>query len=231
ATVNPITPWDWNWDGKQFEGPNSQNATASGDATTGVTMHSRHLLLIRHGQYEFAQDDKDCHLTELGREQLAHTGRRLRQLNLPYERMVVSTMTRATESAEEIRKQLPRISAESCELIREGAPFPGEPPIPNWKPSEEEFRVDGQRIESAFKKYVHRAGARQKADTFELFVCHANVIRYFICRALQLPPEAWIRFSLDNGSITWLTIRPNGRVSLRWLGNSGHMPPEKLSLS
>lgn len=48
-------------------------------------------------------------------------------------------------------------------------------------------------------------------------------------RALQFPPEGWLRLSLNNGSITWLTIRPNGRVSLRTFGDSGHMLPEAIT--
>lgn len=60
-------------------------------------------------------------------------------------------------------------------------------------------------------------------------VCHANVIRYFVCRALQFPPEAWLRFSLHHASITWLTVMPDGRVSLRLYGDSGHMPIEYLT--
>ena len=31
--------------------------------------------------------------------------------------------------------------------------------------------------------------------------------RYFVCRALQFPPEAWLRISLKHASITWITIR------------------------
>ena len=36
-----------------------------------------------------------------------------------------------------------------------------------------------------------------------------NVCRYFVCRALQFPPEAWLRISLKHASITWITIRSN----------------------
>eukprot|EP00966_Prymnesium_polylepis_P118079 2730309-Prymnesium_polylepis.1 len=38
-----------------------------------------------------------------------------------------------------------------------------------------------------------------------------NVIRYFVLRALQLPPEAWLRLGGFNGSIAHLQIRPSGR--------------------
>lgn len=48
--------------------------------------------------------------------------------------------------------------------------------------SPEEFFTDGARIEAAFRKYFHRAPPEQKEDSTEVLVCHANVIRYFVCR-------------------------------------------------
>jgi serine/threonine-protein phosphatase PGAM5 len=96
----------------------------------------------------------------------------------------------------------------------------------------EEFIVDGTRIEAAYRKYFHRAPAKQTTDSYELIICHANVIRYFVCRALQFPPEGWLRISLANTSITWIVIRPNGRVVLKALGDSGHLLPyEKTTYS
>jgi len=58
---------------------------------------------------------------------------------------------------------------------------------------------------------------------------------HFLCvtfhfRALQFPPEAWLRISLNHASITWITIRPSGRVGIRMLGESGFMPIEKSSV-
>jgi len=58
---------------------------------------------------------------------------------------------------------------------------------------------------------------------FEIIVCHGNVIRFFACRALQIPPEAWLRLCTFNCSLTYLTIRPTGSVSCRMLGDIGHL--------
>ena len=34
----------------------------------------------------------------------------------------------------------------------------------------------------------------QTEDTYDVVVCHANVIRYFVCRALQVPkPSSFYR--------------------------------------
>ena len=53
----------------------------------------------------------------------------------------------------------------------------------------------------------------------------------FLSRALQFPPEGWLRMSIGNCGVTWLTIRPNGRVSLRGLGDTGHLPPELVTFN
>lgn len=46
----------------------------------------------------------------------------------------------------------------------------------------QQYHEDGARIEAAFRRYIHRADPKQKEDSYEVIVCHANVIRYFVCR-------------------------------------------------
>ena len=44
-------------------------------------------------------------------------------------------MTRAEETASIIAKSLPDdIPREECDLLREGAPIPPEPPVGSWRP-------------------------------------------------------------------------------------------------
>ena len=50
----------------------------------------------------------------------------------------------------------------------------------------------------------------------------------YVC-AQQLPPEAWLRISLPHASLTHLVVRSNGDVTLRMLGDAGHLPPEMVS--
>ncbi|XP_029685326.1 serine/threonine-protein phosphatase PGAM5, mitochondrial isoform X2 [Takifugu rubripes] len=227
--------WDFNWDkrdpsalinGKKkdsvTEDPSSEQDGCKPKAT-------RNILLIRHSQYNLSgNNDKERILTPLGREQAELTGHRLASLGLKYDVLIHSSMTRATETAQIISKYLPGVELSSCDLLREGAPIEPVPAVTHWKP-DAVYHEDGARIEAAFRHYIHRADPKQKEDSYEIIVCHANVIRYFVCRALQFPPEGWLRMGLNNGSITWLTIRPSGRVALRALGDAGFMPPEKLT--
>ncbi|KAK7895596.1 hypothetical protein WMY93_020921 [Mugilogobius chulae] len=204
--------WDFNWDkrdpsalvnGKKKE-KQSVTEDPSSEQENNKPKATRNILLIRHSQYNLSGvTDKERFLTPLGREQAELTGQRLAALGLKYDLLIHSSMSRATETASIISKHLPGVDLQ--------------------------YHEDGARIEAAFRRYIHRAEPSQKEDSYEIIVCHANVIRYFVCRALQFPPEGWLRMGLNNGSITWLTIRPSGRVALRTLGDSGFMPPDKLT--
>ncbi|XP_051958902.1 serine/threonine-protein phosphatase PGAM5, mitochondrial-like isoform X2 [Xyrauchen texanus] len=227
--------WDYNWDKRDpssmVNGKRKESAGDSGsqDTENNKPKATRHIFLIRHSQYNLnGKVDKERVLTPLGREQAELTGQRLAALGLKYDLLIHSSMTRATETANILSKYLPAVELVSCDLLQEGAPIEPVPPVGHWKP-EAMYHEDGARIEAAFRRYIHRADAKQKEDSYEIIVCHANVIRYFVCRALQFPPEGWLRMGLNNGSITWLTIRPSGRVALRAMGDSGFMPPDKLS--
>ncbi|XP_051279363.1 serine/threonine-protein phosphatase PGAM5, mitochondrial isoform X3 [Dicentrarchus labrax] len=228
--------WDFNWDKRDpstlTNGKKKETATEdpSSEQDNGKPKATRNILLIRHSQYNLSgNSDKERILTPLGREQAELTGKRLAALGLKYDVLVHSSMARATETAHIISKHLPGVELLSCDLLREGAPIEPVPPVTHWKPDAVQYHEDGARIEAAFRRYIHRADPKQKEDSYEIIVCHANVIRYFVCRALQFPAEGWLRMGLNNGSITWLTIRPSGRVALRTLGDSGFMPPDKLT--
>jgi len=50
-----------------------------------------------------------------------------------------------------------------------------------------------------------------------------------VYRALQFPPEAWLRISLIHSSLTMFSILPSGRVTLHFMGDSGHLPAAKMT--
>ena len=72
-------------------------------------------------------------------------------------------------------------------------------------------------------------GAPGPKHEYEIVVCHMNVIRYFVLRALQLPPECWLRMGGFNGSITHLRIATDGRVCLEAFGDAGHLKLEETT--
>ncbi|XP_063289930.1 serine/threonine-protein phosphatase PGAM5, mitochondrial-like [Pelobates fuscus] len=236
----PIIPgrWDWNWDCrepmslinlKHLEGCTEKERECKLQECKSTAV--RHIFLIRHGKYDHADSESERRLTATGREQASLTGQRLALLASEgnnFSCIIYSSLTRSTETADIISKNLPDIKMCSSSLLHEGPPIRPVPAESKWIPDLSYFK-DGPRIEAAFRKYIHRADPEQTKDSYEIIVCHDNVIRYFVCRALQLPPEAWLRLSLYHGSITKLVIKPDGDVSLKMLGDAGFMPPGKLT--
>jgi len=116
----------------------------------------------------------------------------------------------------------------------------------------DQITQDFPRMEGAFRKYIGRSdwleeinesNAFVNMDTdkapkncpihreheYQIIVSHANMIRFLVCRALQIPPEAWLRLSLFNGSVTYLVIHAGGEVTLRLFGEIGHMGYDLVS--
>uniref|UniRef100_A0A667IJ03 Serine/threonine-protein phosphatase PGAM5, mitochondrial n=1 Tax=Lynx canadensis TaxID=61383 RepID=A0A667IJ03_LYNCA len=134
-------------------------------------------------------------------------------------------MTGAIDTTAVVSEHLPGVSKVSADLRREGAPIEPDPPVSHWKPEAVRYYEAGARIEAAFRNHTHRADAKQQEDSYVICSCHANVIRYLVCRALPFPPEVWLHLSLKDSSISHLVVRPGGRGALRALGDTGFMPP------
>jgi serine/threonine-protein phosphatase PGAM5 len=177
----------------------------------------------------------------------------------PVKAIYVSDMLRAKETAQLIAEQFRNVSLQHNDLLQapdpllnEALPAPMIPIRPDITGDVEEIDANQQRIERAFRKYFYRDNGDPNAtsaevgddaavftfsdeehekDVFEIIVCHGNVIRYFFCRALQLPPEAWLRLCTYNCSLTYLVVRPNGLVSARMMGDIGHLTYEESSFS
>uniref|UniRef100_T1J2W9 Serine/threonine-protein phosphatase PGAM5, mitochondrial n=1 Tax=Strigamia maritima TaxID=126957 RepID=T1J2W9_STRMM len=217
-TSVPSTGIKWinNWDEREPK-PRDPASGPCGCNREERPSAKRNIFLIRHGDYDMF--GRLANLNPQGIVQSEFTGERLSDLGHKYDIILHSTMRRAMETADIIRKYIPQTMMTSSPLLREGAPIKSEP-LTSYRPPSEQIKCDGERIEKAFRVHFHRADAWKKEDTFEIMICHANVIRYFVCRAMQFPPEAWLRFGLCNCSITWLIIHPNGRVELKSLGDS-----------
>ncbi|CAF4731238.1 unnamed protein product [Rotaria sp. Silwood1] len=209
--------WNWNWDGRHSEM----------NKTRGV----RHIYLIRHGQYQTKtkfEDEKQ--LTELGNEQADWAGRALAESGISFTRLVQSGLIRAIQTATTINKYVRLNKVEQDIDLNEGFPFLPEPAgrfIDDI--AKGRLELETERMERVFHRYIHRPFPIQAEDSHELIVCHANVIRYFVCRALQIPADAWLRFNLFHCSITHLVCTSDGRVICYGIGDVGHIPQERRS--
>jgi len=85
---------------------------------------------------------------------------------------------------------------------------------------------------AACEAALARAWARVAApalgpdDAHDIVVCHGNVIRWFVCRALKVDADAWLGMSIANCSLTLIQIRADGSAKLLAFADSGHLPYE-----
>ncbi len=197
---------------------------ASGQQKDAGKKGVRTIYLIRHGQYDQA-DTRDEFvgrgLLPLGIAQARLLAARLRSLPVEFTSLTSSTMTRARQTAVAIKREFPQLELKQSKLICECTP-------PTWrqdimlgvKAAETEACL--KNIEQFFKEFfIPSPDAR---DRHELVVCHGNIIRYFVAKALQVDTMCWLQMSISNCSLTMIRVLPDGKMKLDAFGDYGHIP-------
>lgn len=145
-SVSDCARWDSNWDYRdpktmvkpmKNDQPSEQNRY-NGEIEKHNVKASRHIILIRHGEYlDNGEHDETHHLTERGRLQAQYTGKRLHELGIKWDSVIASTMVRAQETTNIILKEIhyDKDKVKHCANLREGAPIPPQPPVGHWKPA------------------------------------------------------------------------------------------------
>ena len=172
----------------------------------------RTLVLVRHGEYSPEG------LTRRGRMQAAHTARRIARL--PVTTIHCSTMRRAVETAQIISGRLRGLSPRRARLLREC--FPSMPRERRFEGLTSEMIKRGKhQADRAYRRYFRRAAGR---DVCDVLVCHGNLIRYLVCRALGLGKYAWLGFGTTHCGISVVRITSGGDFYLESYNDTGHLP-------
>ena len=185
-------------------------------------MTYRTIYLIRHGQYnpEIKEGPQAGKLSETGRLQAIKTADFMAEI--PLTAIYASTLDRAIETAGVIAAKHNGLAVQQSPLLQEITP-----PLPYLALkhvkdlSLEEITQDRLRVEEAYSTFIKAAGER---DDYEAIVCHGNVIRYLVCRALQISPLIWMNFEIYNCSVTTIEIDALGNAILLGYNESGHLP-------
>jgi serine/threonine-protein phosphatase PGAM5 len=175
----------------------------------------RTLYLVRHGFYDYVSgaDDRTANaLNVLGREQVQLTGARLAGFPVKFTRVVSSEFTRARETGDIIAAAL------GLECKRDGR-------------LNETEQLDAGAEEQLTAAWEHYSSPNASGDTHEILVCHGNVIRWFVCRALGVDVKQWTRMEIANCSITMIQIRADGGVRLQQFNEIAHVPVAKQTWS
>jgi serine/threonine-protein phosphatase PGAM5 len=184
----------------------------------------REIVLVRHGNYtpDPAIDGKiGPPLSPIGVAQARLAGARLRGELERLDALYVSPMQRARDTAAAIGAEFPGRAFEVIDDIAECTPPTRRAEImAGEKPAD--AAACKARLDRVFVKYFQPAEDGPRTD---LFVCHGNVIRYLVTRALGVDTTAWLEMSVGNASITRILVEPDGRFKVIAVGDVGHIPP------
>lgn len=193
-------------------------------------MPERFLYLVRHGQYDTTINSADGgSLTELGQEQARITGEAL--AHLPITALYTSTMTRARETAAHISQALTDITPQPNDLLREAIPTVA-PRIANNllammennpNLTYESIHKDRKRADQAFTRFFH---ASDDHERHEVIVAHGNIIRYLVCRALDINADTWAKLELNHCGLSLVAISGDSQMVLIAHNRLQHLPAE-----
>lgn len=201
--------------------PPSAPAAPQRQAPRGV----RYVYLIRHGMYDRVDslDDRVANgLSRLGHEQAMLLAERLAALPVKARLLVSSDFTRARETADDIAGVL-GMKAERDTLIEECSPPSDRPGQDRGRDSADVSSCEA-KLRSAWEKYFRPS---PEADAHDLLVCHGNVIRWFVNRAMGNDVRRWASMDIGNASLTIIAVRADGTTHLVMYSDVGHLPPEK----
>jgi serine/threonine-protein phosphatase PGAM5 len=200
-------------------------------------MATRTLYLVRHGAYHHVEIDSsdgyrlmtqaheyDGGLTDDGRRQAAYTAHRVCHLDITT--IHSSSLPRALETARIIAAELPAIPFRTTRILWETIPCV--PPrladhVADFHP--DDLALGPAHAARAFERYFK---CTRGTDKHDLIVCHGNLIRYFVCWALGVEVDAWIKMHPRYCGISEVIIKSNGRLNLMSYNDTGHLPPHLI---
>lgn len=201
-------------------GLGGSTAARAAEAVAGEGV--RTLYLVRHGAYdeEDARDDSVGRgLVPIGVAQAKLVAERLRALPFRFDEIVASPLTRARETAWAIAEELGGAPVRLLPDLAECTPPTRRIDIQEREKPEDLAACDAQLTRLAATLLAPPAGG----DRRELVVCHGNVIRSLVVRALEVDPTAWLGMSIGHASVTVLRIDARGSRVLA-VGDVGHLP-------
>lgn len=205
--------------------------------------------------------DSEQVLSQIGQQQAALTGKYLELLyNRARSRDDISIyhsdMKRAVETATIISGDLGCCSMRSTSMLREG--WPGQPystphsvtPASSASSaaaaaataaaassSAAVHRQDVARMEKAFDVLIAPDATTSdtcddEEESYRVIVCHANLIRFFLCRALGVDPVGtWGHFEINHCSVTRIDVCENRPLKVVAVNETGHLPHSLLTSS
>ena len=203
-------------------------ALAAEPAAPGAQPGARTIVLVRHGHYapDPAADPKlGPGLSPVGVVQAKLAGARLAGWPVRFDATYVSPLQRARDTAATIREDLPESRFEVLPDLEECTPPTRRADIMAGEKPQDLAACQAQ-LE---RLYARHFIASPDGDRTELMVCHGNVIRYLVTRALGVEANAWLGMSVGHASITRIRVEADGSMKVLSVGDVGHIAPRLQS--
>jgi len=181
------------------------------------------IVLVRHGHYDAdpkADPELGPGLSTLGVAQARLAGARLAGLPGAFDAFLASPLTRAHETA--------RLIADDLGAKIEVTPDLAECTPPTWRTADVADETPAAMAACAAKLdklFAERFRPAAGAERRELLVCHGNVIRYLVTKALGVDTKSWLEMSVGHASLTVVRVETSGKFKVIAVGDVGHVPP------
>lgn len=200
-------------------------------------MTTRTIYLVRHGQYDTngsnSKNSLGGSLTEKGRQQAIFVAEYFSEL--PIKKIFASTLTRATETAQIVAEKL-KMDLEVSDLLQEV--IPSIPTNTNGaiaavlqvglQLSHTTIEEHMKKSENAFNTFFNPP-AKGVESYKDIIVCHGNIIRYFLCKVLNVDINNWIKFDINHCGICCVAIEDSGFMRVLSHNETKHLPSALIS--
>lgn len=191
-------------------------------ARTGI----HYVYLVRHGVYDpdpdATSDSTGNGLNALGHEQARLIGARLAALPIHFDRLVSSGFLRAVQTSDEMGA-LMHMTPTRDAVLNECTPTSSDPHVMQGENPADIAMCDSMRV-LQWQRYFTPTPDR---DTYDVLVCHGNIIRWTFLRACGADTRAWAKLHIGHASLTIIAVRPDGSIRPMAFSDVGHIPPAK----
>ena len=100
-----------------------------------------------------------------------------------------------------------------------------------------------ERMDAAYAHYFQPAPRHATNSTmnkrnnksigvYDVLVCHSSVIRYFVMKSVNFPPEDWWMLPiLPNASLSRIVVNSSGNATLCTFGDANHIPKKLITVN
>ena len=188
-------------------------------------MGRRILHLIRHGDYLEGDtaDGLGNSLSDRGQQQAEKLAEFYEEYRV--EAIHSSPAPRALETARIIAKRHPGLALQRHRLLLECVPSVPPNVTPWGEPDELSPRAVSNCREQLDRQFDRSFTATRAQEKHEIMVCHGNVIRYFVTRALGVDVHSWVSMRCSQASVTRVVVsRGVPRFVVESLNDLSHLP-------